>query len=111
MQGVSSAFAPTRREYGPRHRSTVAWNKPPQPLAGSIDGLLVRAGPTPVCQRLKRLDTRCIETIAPHLHLGIVKIMRAFSANVASPVLPLSLYVTFNCFGVSGTGSPPKLAL
>jgi hypothetical protein len=44
-------------------------------------------------------------------YFGGVKMIRAFSANVASPVLPSSLYVIFNCLGLSGAGSPPKLVL
>ena len=44
-------------------------------------------------------------------HLGIGRKIVAFSANEASPALSLILYCTFNCFGVFGAGSPPKLSL
>jgi hypothetical protein len=44
-------------------------------------------------------------------HFGMGSMMMAFSANDASPGLPLILYWTFSSFGVPGSGSPPKLAL
>ena len=44
-------------------------------------------------------------------YFGMGSTMRAFSANNASPALPLIRYWTFSCFVVPGTGSPPKLSL
>ena len=38
-------------------------------------------------------------------YFGIGSTMSAFSANVASPVLPLMLYLIFSCFTVLGAGS------
>lgn len=48
---------------------------------------------------------------APKRHHGAGSMMVAFSANVASPGLPLIRYWTFNCLTTPGTGSPPRLEL
>lgn len=44
-------------------------------------------------------------------YFGAGSSIAAFSANVASPVLPLIRYCIFNCLTTPGAGSPPKLSL
>jgi len=44
-------------------------------------------------------------------YFGMGSKIAAFSANDASPSLPLMRYLIFNCLGVFGAGSPPKLPL
>ncbi len=51
------------------------------------------------------------QTFNSAAHFGTGRTMASFSLNDASPGLSFSRYSIFNCLGVSGTGSPPKLSL